>query len=182
MNEPPDDMVLRARDHAMRSPCAKSKRGVVIFDRITLRLLGAGHNGPPFPMKCDGSKACLASCGKICVHAEERALIVANRDPHVEKHGLGTAHLLHVMLHDSLPVVVPGGTPSCPECSKQILDADVFGVWLLENGPEFASGKWVFREALEFHVASLRHERNKLHVAVMTEAEQEAWLDKDGGR
>lgn len=142
-------VVRSAEDHAlaaavgtaMRSPCAKSKRGVVIFKGTY--VLAAGYNHPPSPMRCDASPECYEACGKICVHAEVAALrCLSSCAENLE--------MLHVKVIDG--VAVPSGPPSCWQCSREILDSGQFSrVWLLhERG-------LVAYTPLEFHEATLRH-------------------------
>jgi len=159
---PPAEMVELARLAALRSPCAKSRRGVVVYDPGTVRLLGRGWNGQPEPFACSGDDACRAACGKLCVHAESRALAKARLSTHADKHDLHNTHLLHVKVVDEL--VVAGGPPSCWQCSREILDADLGGVWLFEDAAlsghayDLLSPRqaWRFYTAIEFHAATLR--------------------------
>lgn len=124
--------ILTAENAAARSPCAKSKRGVVLFDPTTGAYRGRGWNGPPLDAPCHGREVCGANCNKLCVHAEvralrERAFYAANGHP---SSGL---HLLHVKLGAD-GHVMPGGPPSCWQCSREILDVGfVDGVWLYER-------------------------------------------------
>ena len=150
---PPAEMIERARLAALRSPCAKSRRGVVVYDPGAVRLLGRGWNGQPEPFGCSGDDACRAACGKLCVHAESRALATARLSTHADKHDLHNTHLLHVKVVDEL--VVAGGPPSCWQCSREILDADLGGVWLFEE--RTGARSWRFYTAVEFHEATLLH-------------------------
>lgn len=123
-------MIERAREEALRSPCAKSNRGVVIFQPRSLigpRLHGAGFNGPPEPFTCDGSDACRRDCNKVAVHAERRAL---DEDLMIELTDL-SLELVHVKVVNG--AVVPGGPPSCWQCSRDIVEAKLAGVWLFET-------------------------------------------------
>jgi deoxycytidylate deaminase len=52
-------VVTHAKMEALKSPCAKSKRGVVIFDISSGKIVGRGHNRPPRPWECDGSDRCV---------------------------------------------------------------------------------------------------------------------------
>lgn len=88
---------------AMLGPCAKSRRGVLIVDPNTGKIDGWGFNAQPEPFACDGSDACRAACGKLCVHAEVAAMLDAG--------GLVRgAHLIHVKAVDGK--AVPSGPPS----------------------------------------------------------------------
>ncbi len=173
--KPPSFAVTAAIEVATWSPCQKSKRGVALYrivepmnptqNDVIARYVDGwfGWNGPPEVTDrnncivdatdrrlCDGSPACRASCGERCVHAEGRALL----------HGGFTAlygpvgmHLVHAKVVDR--ELVAGGGPSCPECSKMILDAKIAGVWLYEQTA--VHGAWRFYTAEEFHVATLKH-------------------------
>jgi deoxycytidylate deaminase len=119
------------------SPCIKSKRAAVVFDANSQRLWGSGFNTPPSPMHCDGSDACRRDCGKICIHAEQMALRAAieHRVGEFGAPGDGVSSLagltmLHVKVVDGK--VVPGGPPSCWQCSREVLDAQLAGFWLYE--------------------------------------------------
>lgn len=144
---PGDLAISAAAVNALESPCAKSKRGVVIFAERAQSsagiILGAGHNGPPGPMKCLGADgkplSCQSSCSRVAVHAEERALRYAQTQwPAFPS---GPVHLVHVKVDplrilphgDPLATVVAAGPPSCVTCSRTILDAKfVTFVWLYE--------------------------------------------------
>jgi len=136
------DALKDAVDFAMLSPCQKSKRGVIIFNASA--VFAHGINGPPRPFVCTGDEACRAACGKISVHAEQRALMsyVPGRDTE--------AYLLHVKAEDG--VAVPSGPPSCWQCSRLILDElTIRGVWLLhEDGLRLYT-------PYEFHRLTLEH-------------------------
>lgn len=119
----PDGAMKVAASVGLHSPCAKSKRGVVIVARNG-NLLGSGFNAQPEPFKCDASDACRAACGKLCVHAEQAALMQAG------SHAFG-AHLVHVKVVGCDPVA--SGPPSCWQCSRSILEAGVSYVWLMHD-------------------------------------------------
>jgi hypothetical protein len=99
-----------------------------------------GHNRPAAG-SCDGSEACRRDCARICVHAEQAALLAAG------EHALG-AEVYHSKVSDH-GVMVPKGTPGCIECSKLLLAAGVAGVWLLT---EAGWRRWT---AEEFHAATV---------------------------
>lgn len=167
---PPQIVVDKAIEAANTSPCAKSKRGVVMF---TLRMNGAldihaaKHNAPPWPYECDGSMDCKENCRRVAVHAEQNAIIAGLR--HTE-HRLtihetdypwrdlsedsGLLQMLHVKTVDGQLVGSPGG-PSCDECSKLVLAAGVEVFWLY-NGQH-----WDRYDGLGFHKATLK--KNKLY-------------------
>lgn len=178
MIAPPSHVIDAARSAAMKSPCAKSKRGAVLFwvgddpqgwatEPFALPSSSA-FNGPPEPWRCDGSESCKKTCGLLCMHAETRCLhkaaICGVRK--LEPNGFtsqmrGNANnydLVHVKVVGSSvdPIVVPGGPPSCLQCSKAILDAGIRGVWLyllLPNG----EGQWRRYTATEFHYETISH-------------------------
>ena len=145
------DALSHATAIARMSPCKKSKRGVLVFNRRG--PLGGGFNGPPPGFICDGSQECRAACPKVCNHAEARALLealsFARRSPteplDIVLHG---AELLHIKVVDGEPV--PSGPPSCWQCSRLILDCGISKVWLVH-----ADGLKIYT-ADEFHEATLR--------------------------
>ncbi len=152
------------------SPCAKSKRGVVIFTRSG--LVAAGYNHPPAPMRCDGSTACREHCNKLCIHAEDDAIqhliaidprgqyacswtgeIIGHR---AEDTGL---QMLHVKVVDGH--AVPSRAPSCWQCSRTILGSGkIDRMWLLH-----AEGLRSYT-SLEFHETTLRN----CHLPVIKES------------
>ena len=139
----PIEALALATSIGAQSPCAKSKRGVVVFQTggaMPTQLIASGCNGPPGDFVCDGSDACRAVCGKIAVHAEDRAIRGAGRFAE-------GADLLHVKVVDG--VAVPSGGPSCWQCSRTIVDAGIEGVWLLH-----ADGLRRYTAA-EFHCLTL---------------------------
>lgn len=143
-DEPPLAIVSTAAVYALESTCAKSKRGAVVYSPraaaagfgLVGQIYGVGSNSPPgFAFRCDRSDRCRAGCGKVAVHAEERAI------REVLRRGVGDGpqlHLVHVKVDPSrrgppLDKVVAGGPPSCVTCSRTILDSGVVAfVWLLE--------------------------------------------------
>lgn len=130
---------------ARTSPCAKSQRGVVIWTP-TEGVLWEEVNAPPIPMTCDGSETCRGSCGKICVHAEQAAILGCP----VSVQG---AEMTHAKVVNG--ELVAGGPPSCPDCSKLILYSGISGMWLyegLDSGPTL-----VRRSAEAFHLETLRN-------------------------
>lgn len=153
----PEEALACAVEAAQRSPCAKSKRGVVLFRDATRaprghhKPIAIGFNAPPSPFGCDGSAACRGACNQVAVHAEQAALLYA------AAHGLRTdqAEMLHVKVVDG--VAVPSGEPSCWQCSRLLLDAGVAGMWLLHE-----SGLRRY-DAITFHRLTL--ERCGLPVA-----------------
>lgn len=163
MTEPPDHVVTFAVKAANASPCAKSKRGAVIFDpsKSPAWIVGGGHNTPPIGFSCDSSPECRRDCGKICVHAEQYALLnMWRRIADTNQRNLAVLHVLHVKTVAGH--LVPGGGPSCFQCSKLILDAGLGSVWLFEQTGIAPSGggaiaSWRIYTALEFHRVTLRN-------------------------
>ncbi len=153
MIAPPSHVIEVARQAAMRSPCAKSKRGAVLFwvgddepgnrpsEPFPMKVTAA-FNGPPAPWKCDGSASCAKTCGLLCMHAEARTLqlgasyglrvLQPNGFTSQMRGNANNYDLVHVKVagFGADLVAVPGGGPSCVQCSKAILDAGIRGVWL----------------------------------------------------
>jgi deoxycytidylate deaminase len=127
---PPDAAIALAKDSAARSPC-RSKRGVVVYASEPLgppTILGAGYNGPPASFDCPGRERCAGNCGQRSVHAETRALRMAQST--TLRLGRVDLDLVHVELAADGGVVACDG-PSCWQCSREILDVGfVAGVWL----------------------------------------------------
>jgi len=157
----PNDALHAAVAEGARSPCAKSKRGVVIF--TTQGLLAGGHNHPPDPFRCDGSKLCRRACTELCIHAEEDAMqhvimgpsktsVVSNWSGMLTQMNIIGVDLqmLHVKVVDGK--AVPSREPSCWQCSKSILGSGkIDRMWLLRED-ELRS-----YTPLEFHEATLRN-------------------------
>lgn len=134
----------RAVNAGRMSPCSKSQRGVVVWNRELFDILAIGYNHPPLPFFCDGSEACRASCREVCVHAEQHALLNA-------KQGVRGLDMLHVKVVDG--VAVPSGPPSCPRCSLLILEAGIKTMWLLHaDGLRGCSAE-------EFHELTMRYRK-----------------------
>jgi deoxycytidylate deaminase len=167
----------------MHASCVKSRRGAIVFDHdleerrlrkpsiietfsavANLIVVGQGYNRPALGA-CDGTDRCKADCSKRCVHAEQMAIREA-LGAVGDLHGRGL-DVLHVKLDTN--TVAPGGPPSCWQCSKEILDAGLRGVWLFEGTQEVNAmtvpytvnyappGVWRYYTAKEFHVATLKN-------------------------
>lgn len=158
---PPVDVVALAVQAANRSPCAKSKRGAVLWCPPTpsehaivaddlrehgMRIVSTGHNarvGSP----CDGSPRCRQTCGKRCEHAEAAAIRWARATTWPRP-----LELLHAKTIDGH--LVAGGPPSCWQCSKAILvDGRIGGVWLYRDMP--SGPTWVRYSVDRFHALTL---------------------------
>lgn len=175
MNTPPDYVIAAAIETAERSPCAKSHRGVVLFNseeadrevnangfmnakerrhfRENFVVVSRGFNGPPKGFACNATDACRASCAKVCLHAEDRAIRAALGCDDVQD-----LELVHVEVVDGKVVACDG--PKCWQCSRLVLDAGVRGVWLYERllaePGRNERDEWVFYTADAFHHATLK--------------------------
>lgn len=175
----PKIVVAKALEVALASPCAKSKRGVIIF-HPSGNIVAMGNNHPPrigWPptihgveqsmvmRECDGSAACRESCSKRCIHAESAAvrLLVYSlaqtvRDmritPRQQRSMLGEFELVHVKVGADGDLIAGGG-PSCWQCSREILDVGIGFVWLYLNAEAAAAAgesgpTWMRYSALDF--------------------------------
>lgn len=146
MRYTPEQALERAVLMGARSPCAKSKRGVVIWDPEERDIMIGACNHPPTGFVCDGSEECRGHCSKVCVHAEVAAIVAAAKGDR----SLGSyMQMLHVKVVDEK--AVPSGPPSCTDCSKYILQSGIGTMWLLhEDGLKSYTAE-------EFHELSLKH-------------------------
>jgi deoxycytidylate deaminase len=120
--EPPPHCVSVAVAQANKSPCSKSQRGVVVFDPILSEVLSMGTNFQPGNHICDGSKECQKTCNKLCVHAEQAALLDLRTDN-------TNLSMLHVKTKNG--ELVHSGEPSCWQCSRLVLaDNRISWFWL----------------------------------------------------
>jgi deoxycytidylate deaminase len=124
-NLPPEHAIEAARISGTLSPCSKSKRGVVLFDpRSDGRpVISRGYNGPPDGFGCAGTATCKSSCAKVCMHAEQRAIL--------EGITVQALDLLHVKVVEG--VTVAGKAPCCLECSRLVVQVKLAGVWLFQS-------------------------------------------------
>lgn len=153
---------------ARQGTCSKTRRGAAVFDPSDGFVLGAGHNSIPDQAgSCAGTEQCRAECGRICVHAEVRAIreaLCRVGTRHNYETGefipntLRRYELVHVKLAtgyrrrggdytDDLFVV--SGPPSCWQCSREILDVGLEAVWL------YHEGGWRRYPAPVFHALTL---------------------------
>jgi hypothetical protein len=90
------------------------------------------------------------------VHAEQTVILAAL----MVVRGLGAFDLLHVKIDDRGKLVAGGG-PSCPQCSKLIVQVNLRGVWLYESVLDsvgyMAGNVWKRYTAAEFHAETLRN-------------------------
>lgn len=149
-------LIQQAVEEALKSPCAKSKRGVALWGALPPSIWGRqlppflilAHNGPPSGTPCQGREICGSNCNKIAVHAEERALLKLTRQMNRDGRSSLGASMLHVKVVDG--ELVPSGPPSCWQCSRMILEAGVASMWLYhEEG-------WREYPAEEFHRLTLK--------------------------
>lgn len=118
-------MLSIAVDVAKGSPCAKSRRGVVIFDSLG-HVVGRGFNSPPCGWTCARTEECRANCRNICVHAEQAAILDAGRIV------LGM-QMLHIEIDDAGHPLTADKGPTCLECAKLILAAGIKTMWLYQQ-------------------------------------------------
>lgn len=141
---PPDyvnpDYVRILVEEAMKSPCVKSKRAALLVSPDFEGLIGRSNR--PAVGDCDGSEECRRDCGRICLHAEQRALVDAGWYAN-------GSEVYHLKVVDGEGV--PSDKPSCVECSKLMLLAGVAGVWLLVGDPP----EWRRWTAKAFHFETL---------------------------
>lgn len=143
--KPPTNVIDAAVRVAAFSPCAKSKRGAVVFyrpeqktepDRLLVETWGSihasGFNGLPGRIQCDGSAECRRDCGKRCVHAEARAVRELGGSARHLGEKISALDIVHVKI-GAAGTLEAGGGPSCWQCSREILDAGLGGVWLFES-------------------------------------------------
>ena len=143
-----DKYIDEAVKEAIKSPCDKSKRGVVIADNNTGEIIGRGYNRPPKDFECEPSY-CKNICSSYAIHAEENAIFDALEN----NYKLNNSTLFHIKAVDEKPVA--SGGPSCVNCSKIILDKDIKQVVLKhENG-------YGVYESKEFHELSLKSLKSK---------------------
>lgn len=153
---PPRSAIDAAIAAARQSPCSKSKRGAAVFHPATTTVFGVGFNGQPGVFACTGSELCRQNCGKLCVHAESRALRHANA-----KHWTGDLfglEMLHVKVVDGM--LVPSGSPSCWQCSREVVDSRLSAMWLYLSVPSTSdmvppSDEWRRYTAADFHQQTL---------------------------
>lgn len=173
---PPESAILAAVAAGSLSPCAKSKRGAVVYCPGSGVVLGRGWNGQPSPFSCTGSDECHALCGRLCIHAEVRAIRDATAGFGNLGFPAGDVELVHAKVVDGQ--LAAGGGPSCWQCSREILDVGIAAVWLFEQvlpdrephlgrvagGWERPGETWRRYTAEEFHRATAAHHNLPLKV------------------
>jgi deoxycytidylate deaminase len=147
------EAIIAAIGAARGSTCAKDQRGAAVWHHNYGHMVAAS-NGPPTPFVCDGSSQCAKACGKLAVHAEERALLAYMRG--AGGMAVHDMQVLHIRVVGGEPVT--SGTPSCITCSRTMLEAGVSWVWLWHDAG------WTGYSAADFHAASLAHDKHRLPV------------------
>lgn len=142
------DAVVRT---ASLGPCAKSKRGAIVFSRNPEVIYGNAHNSPPWPYECSKTDDCKKDCGRICIHAEQRAILQMLAGDYQPRPSYREVELeiVHAKAVDGK--LVGSREPSCDQCSKLIIEACVSRVWL------FDGTSWNSWDAASFHRATLRN-------------------------
>lgn len=140
-----------------QSPCAKSKRGAVVFHPQTGHVFGEGFNGQPADGVCTNDAFCREACAKLCVHAEDRAIQRATRAI-VSRVRWCDLDILHVKVVDGK--LVESREPSCWQCSRKVRDVGLGGFWLYREGesgdtPGRPPPRWQRYTAAEFHRITL---------------------------
>lgn len=167
MKEPPYAAIEAAIGAGCASPCAKSKRGAAVYSRHDdpICIYGIGFNSQPPPFACSGDARCREACGKLCAHAEQRALrdaLSLGRWPNrghlggvAPRPNMAGFELVHAKVIDGQ--LVAGGGPSCIACSVAVLDVGLDGVWLYQTiDPHLTPGEWHYYRAADFHAATLK--------------------------
>lgn len=143
------DYAIRA---SLRSPCAKSKRGVAIITTFGVlgdqRLITAACNGPPPPAMC--GEGCTARCRERTVHAEARAMVAHLRSMARIDTPCARTSLFHVKTVGGEPV--KSGKPSCTQCATLMADQR----WL-DDIQLWTSGGWRSWRPQAFYLATLEN-------------------------
>jgi len=139
-----------AQKEAEKSPCHKSKRGVVIISPPGGLIIGKGFNRPPGDFRCE-QNICSKICSDYAVHAEMVAMYDTLTS---EIFRLEDATLYHAKIKNGQ--VVPSHSPSCIDCSKHIYDWGIKAVVLqLKDGLALYNSR-------EFHELSLKSLEEKI--------------------
>lgn len=124
-----------------KSLCNKSKRVSAIIYSNGFSVIET--NSPPLPFTCMNNENCKKICNKICVHAEERAILSA-----LDKYGdLWDCICMHLKIVNGKPV--PSGNPSCVTCSRKLLECKVKYMYLWQEQ------SWKRWTSEEFHHETL---------------------------
>jgi deoxycytidylate deaminase len=137
--KPPQECIDAAIGASLKADC-RSHRGIVVWNADG--IVSVGWNGPPKTRACTKDAVCKATCSRFAIHAEFRAVWQAGA-------AANGAEMLHVKTVDG-QLVVSGG-PSCPQCSKMLVEVGVAGMWLYrENG-------WQRYDVAEFDRLTIEH-------------------------
>lgn len=122
---------------AQSATCLRSKCGSIIV-AANKNIIGAGYNSPP--RELETQRRCL--CEKIaydskvtdktcCIHAEQRAIIDALRNPHSAING-SRLYFARLAVDGR---IAKSGAPYCTICSKLALDVGIkeFVLWHSEG-------------------------------------------------
>lgn len=112
-----------AIDEARRSPCAKSKRGAVVFKDG--QILGRDHNHPNIPHTCVPD-VCMNYCSFYTTHAERGAC----QDGIFRGNNLDGASILHMKIKNGL--VKPVEKAECLDCSSYLMKLRSSGIYIVE--------------------------------------------------
>lgn len=139
-SQPPPTVIQQAISASLQSPC-RSKRGAAIWRERYRLAIAIGWNDLPLGA-CDGSDACKETCGRVAIHAEQRALLSASAI-------FSDCAMLHVRTIDG--ALVPSGEPSCIECAKLIVASGIGAMYL------YHADGWRLYDVADFYYRSLAH-------------------------
>lgn len=140
---PPAFAISAAVEASLLSFC-QSKRGATIWNEHG--VLCSGYNRKPTGFVCDRSSNCKQNCWLDAIHAEQMALYFGG-------YQAAGSEMLHVKTVNG--VLVPSGPPSCLQCSKLIIQAEIQFMWL------FHKDGWKRYTPEDFHRQSLIHGARK---------------------
>lgn len=112
-----------ATEEARRSPCAKSKRGAVVFKNG--KILGLDNNHPNLPHTCIPD-ACMNFCAFYTTHAERGAC----QDAIAKGNNINGASILHMKIKNN--EIIPVDTAECFDCSSYLVRLRARGVYIAE--------------------------------------------------
>jgi len=139
-SQPHAGVIQQAISASLKSPC-RSKRGVAIWKRGARLAVSTGWNALPIGV-CDGSATCKNTCGRVAIHAEQRAILSTSAL-------YADYAMLHVKTIDGS--LVPSGEPSCIECAKLIVASGIGGMYL------YHADGWRLYDVADFYYRSLAH-------------------------
>lgn len=135
-------MMLELEAVARKSGCQKSARAVRLLRPAKQQSFAYDGVNHPAAGLCDASAACQRDCARICIHAEEAVLLNAGK-------GYGEDEVFHLKVKGGRGVA--SGMPSCIECAKLTLEANVSGMWLLTDAG------WRRWTARQFYLETLQN-------------------------